>query len=148
MAVFTSQERALQVATPRQMPNAAYVGGRVRRYRNVINLATVNGGSAVTTADTIALTEIPAGSVFDYGMLTSSVTLGTSTLAIGVAGTTGKYRAAAVSTAVDTPAIFGGATAQADTDPSLAVIYPIVTVAVANLPTTGTVVIDLYFGAN
>src|SRR6187402_231462 len=85
---------------------AAY-GARVKRFRATITLASQ------ASADTIVLADLPAGYVFAYGILTSSVTLGAATVAIGVSGTAAKYKAAAVFTAVDTPTLFGTAVAGA-----------------------------------
>ena len=57
-------------------------------------------GSQVTTADTVSLAVIPNGMRFAGGVITSNVSLGTSTIAIGNAASPGKYKAAAVNTAV------------------------------------------------
>ena len=54
-----------------------------------------------TAADTIAVARLPKGAVLRGARIMTSVTLGASTIAIGIAGTTGKYRAAAVFTATD-----------------------------------------------
>lgn len=153
MATFYSKETAGYSANPIVKPATPAYGGLARRYRAVLDLAAVNltvGTTGnVTTADSVVLARIPAGMVFDFGMLTSSVTLGSAVVAVGTNAThasNGQYRAAAVSTAVDAPAVFGLAAAQsgaaltADT-----LVY--LTVATANLPTSGTLVIDLYFNA-
>ena len=123
-------------------------GGRCYRFRSVVNLATVNGGSAVTTSDAIRLATIPAGYIFDRCEMVSSVSLTTSAQAIGTSathGSNGQYRAsAAYGTTVDIlsmtapSAAKAGSALAADTD-----IY--MTLATASLPTSGTVVVDLYF---
>lgn len=93
--------------------------------------------SAVTTADTLNICIMPAGALFQFGVITTGVTLGTSTVAIGISGTTGKYRAAAVFTTVDTPTMFGVASVVANQTPLAADERIIGTIATANLPTTG-----------
>jgi len=113
-------------------------GSRVRRYSGSFTLASQ------TTSDTLIVANIPAGADFAFGVITSSVSLGTSTISIGVAGTPALYRAAATFTAVDTPTTFGPA-AQVRPAALTAEQTVIVTIATASLPASGTLVIDLYF---
>lgn len=144
MTVFQSDVVALQYPATgqRQMPQGATYGGRLRRYRNIVTLASQ------TTSDTIQLGDIPPGNVFAFGVLTTDTSLGSSTIAIGVSGTTGAFRAAATFTATNTPTLFGGVAAQ-DDDPALktAIVLPIVTIAAATMPASGSLIIDLYFSA-
>jgi len=131
------------------LPSGGVVGGRVRRFRTVVTLASQAEG-------TYPAVRIPPGHTFAYGILTSSVSLGSSTVAIGIAGTTGKYRAAAVHTAT-TPTFFGTAAAAGGNPTSGKVGSSpkgtgtdedvILTVAAAALPSSGTLVVDLYFSA-
>jgi hypothetical protein len=116
-------------------------GGRLRRFRATLPFA----GQGI--ADTVVLAKVPAGSTFAYGVINNTATLGASaTIAIGVAGATGKYRAAAVQTATG-PQLFGLATA-ADDVPLAVEETVILTVAAAALPTSAEfAVIDLYFSA-
>lgn len=141
MADLYSTETAGVDTRPQVKASAGAYGARMRRYRASITLATQ------TTADNILLAVIPAGSIFDFGMLTASVSLGTAVVAIGtnkVHASNGQLRAAAVNTAVDTPALFGLTAAMvqaaltADTR-----IY--LTIATASLPASGTLDIDLYY---
>ncbi|MEK0416825.1 MAG: hypothetical protein RI949_831 [Pseudomonadota bacterium] len=123
-------------------PRATVYGARVKRMRATITLASQ------TTSDTILLGLLPAGSTFLYGVLNSTVSLGTSTLAVGIAGTTGKYRAAATFTATDTPTLFGTAATAGATDPALSADESVIaTIATANLPASGTLVVDLIYSA-
>lgn len=111
---------------------------RVRRFRATITLA------AQASGDTIVLADIPAGFLFAGGELTSSVSLGTATVAVGNSTTAGKYKAAAAFTATDTPTPFGTAAAlagSASTDSERVLL----TVGTAALPASGTLVVDLYF---
>jgi hypothetical protein len=116
-------------------------GGRVRRFRATVPFA----GQAI--ADTVTLAKVPAGYTFAYGVINNTATLGaTATIAIGVAGATGKYRAAAIQTATG-PQLFGLASA-ADDAPLAAEETVILTVAAAALPTSAEfAVVDLYFSA-
>lgn len=111
---------------------------RVRRFRATVNLASQ------AAADTVVLADIPSGFCFAGGNITSSVSLGSSTVAIGNASAAGKYRAAAVFTAVDTPTDFGTAVSLAGAASS-ATERVILTVAAATMPASGTLVVDLYF---
>lgn len=141
MANLYSTETAGVDTRPAVKPSAGAYGARMRRYRASITLA------AQATADNILLAVIPAGSIFDYGMLTSSVSLGTSVVAIGTSqthGTNGQLRAAAVATAVDTPTLFGLSAAMAQAA-LLADTRIYLTLATAALPGAGTLVIDLYY---
>lgn len=137
MANTNSDVAALLTATPRQQPNGNSYGGRLRRYRHIVTLASQAGG------DTVTLGEIPAGSVFAFGVLTASATLGSATIAIGTAASPGKYRAAATHTAT-TPTFFGASTA-VDDDPLSANETLLLTNTTAALPSSGTLVVDMYF---
>ena len=128
-------------------------GGRLRRFRAVLNLgaATTTTGSgsdtvAVTTSDNVLLARLPSGACFAFGILTSSVTLGSAVVAIGTSkthGSNGQYHAAATFTATDTPTLFGLAAAIGGSANSADVpVY--LTCATANLPTSGTLIVDLY----
>lgn len=140
MADLFSIETAGYLAKPSIKPSAPAFGARRRRYRATITLATQ------TTADNIYLGRIPAGSAYEAGEITSSVSLGTAVIAIGtskVHASNGQLRPAAVFTAVDTPTAFGTAAALAggalagDVD-----LY--LTIATASLPASGTLVVDIH----
>lgn len=120
-------------------PAASVYGARLKRLRATVNLA------AQTTSDTLLLGILPAGATFAFGVLNSTVSLGSSTLAIGIAGTTGKYRAAAAFTSTDTPTFFGTAAQAGLASPLTAEESVIGTIAAANLPASGTLVVDLYY---
>lgn len=138
MTVFYSTELAGIASLPVVKATSQAYGGRVRRYRATITLA------AQATTDTIVTAVIPAGAIFCFGVITSTVTLATATLALGIAGTTGKYRTAAVFTAVDTPTPFGNTTALSMTALAAAEQH-FLTIAVAALPGAGTLVVDEYW---
>lgn len=126
-------------------------GGRMRRYRAILTLAAQDGVSIDLGM------RIPPGHVFAFGVLSGSVSLGSSTLAIGISGATGKYRAAATHTAT-TATMFGVSAAVAATTHTSSEIGSsplgegtnediLATVATAALPGSGTLVIDMYFSA-
>ncbi|ASQ11841.1 hypothetical protein CN085_19730 [Sinorhizobium meliloti] len=125
-------------------------GARLHRFRAVVTLAS----QAVGTVD-LGM-RIPPGHVFAYGVLNSDTSLGTSTVAIGISGSTAKYKAAGTFTATNTPTLFGANAAVASTSHTSSEVGSsplgegtnediIATVAVAALPASGTLVVDLYF---
>mgnify|MGYP001809917327 FL=1 len=151
MAVFYSNETRGVADSPRNLIGNEAYGGRKRLFRATIpldapNLTSSTAGSQVTTSDTIVLARVPAGYRFVEGVITTSVSLGSSTVAIGITGSTGKYRTAAVFTATDTPTRFGNVAAMA-AGPLAAEEEIFITVAAANLPNTAgaRLVVDLYF---
>lgn len=125
---------------PSTKSNGAFHNARLRRFRATIEY---DGQAA---ADTIVLADVPAGYTFAYGVLTASATAGaTATIAIGTSAASGKYRAAAVFTAANTPTMFGTA-AGAVAAPLTAKERVIATIAAASLPTSADYcVVDLYF---
>ena len=140
MAETYANEISGQSTIPTTMANGGVVGGRLRRFRATITLASQASG------DTIVLAKIPAGHAFAYGVINASATLGgTATVAIGTAASAGKYRAAAIFTAA-APTLFGASTA-VDDSALTAEETVIMTVGAAALPSSGTAIVDLYFSA-
>lgn len=147
---YTNETKGRGDQPPRLLGNEAY-GGRERVFRATIPLdapptSNTAAGTQIASGDTVVLCTRPAGMRFAGGTLVSSVSLGTAQIAVGVAGTPAKYRAAATFTAVDTPTPFGPAARFADDAPS-ADEEIILTVSVAALPNTAgaKLVVDLYF---
>ena len=145
MTVFygiNTTARNIAVNNPLAQLDGSQQGGNVRVYHEVITLATQ------TTSDTIVVAYPSKGETFLRGWLTTTVTLGTATLAVGITGTTGKYRAAAVLTATDTPTPFAvaanmiasGAIPKLTADETV-----FLTIGTASLPASGTLVVDLEF---
>lgn len=139
MANTYASEVAGLETVPVTNSNGAVQGGRLRRFRATITLASQADG------DTIVLASVPAGYAFAYGILNASATLGSSTIAIGVSGTAAKYRASAVFTAA-APTLFGVSTA-VDDAPLTAGETVILTNTTAALPSSGTLIVDLYYSA-
>lgn len=125
-------------ATPQDYPVAADVHGRVRVFNETVLLA----GQVI--ADVIEVGVLPKGARFLYGLLLASATLGAvSTIAIGAPGNAGKYRAAAIFTAVDTPTLFGSALNNSVALAAQEIVQ--ITVGAANLPVGGTLRIQLFY---
>ena len=144
MATYLSTElggSANQTSAPvGYKPRASVYGGRLKRLRATVTLASQ------ATTDTLQLGNLPAGAVFAYGVINSDTSLGSSTLAIGISGTTGKYRAAATFTSTDTPTFFGKAAEAAASDAGLSAEQTVIgTIASAALPSSGTLVVDLFY---
>lgn len=144
MAAYLSTElggSANQTAAPvGYKPRATVYGARLKRIRATVTYATQ------TTSDTLVLGVLPAGATFAFGVVNTTVTTSTATLAIGISGTTGKYRAAAAVTGVDTPTLFGTAAQQGAADPALSAEETVIgTIGTASLPASGTLVVDLYY---
>lgn len=128
-------------SVPSTKSDGGLQGGRVRRFRASVDMAEQG------IADTIVLADVPPGYAFAYGVVTASATLGAAaTLAIGVAGTAAKYRAAAVFTTANTPTLFGTA-AGVSADALEKGERVIATIGVAALPAAGNFVVDLYYSA-
>lgn len=147
--------RALGDIPPNNVGGEPGVGDRVRLHRSTIHLDApfINGTSNAVqwlTTDTALLVpgSMLRGSRFLYGVISTSLSLGTSTVAIGVSGAAGRYRTAAVLTAVDTPTLFGNVLTGLAASPLAADDNIIMTIAVASLPNTAThrLIVDLYFG--
>jgi len=136
---FSNEQQWLGNAIPSPAGDEA-LGGRKRTYRATINLdapklSQTTSGAGVLTTDTVSLCVIPPMSKFVRGWVTTSVSLGTSTIAIGTAALPVKYKPAAVQTVTDTPTAFGGAIQMSQ--PPLNISEELLlTVGVANLPTT------------
>ena len=140
MAVLFSNELTGPLNTiPAIKAKGSVVGGRLRRHRATITLA------GQLTSDTIVIAIPKKGDAFAYGVLNSTVTLGASTIAIGITGTTGKYRTAATFTATNTPTLFGNNAAVAEVDGLTGDETVFITTATAALPGSGTLVVDMFY---
>ena len=165
MASYLSNEQTGYTSKPVIKPSLAAFGARLRRYRSSFNLSTV----AITTADNVYLGRIPAGAVFCFGLASTQVTLGTSTLNIGLSQTHAnntQYCTGLTLTTTNNPVLFGmvndpgsglgtnftslpyGVTATwGSMEPSVLPQRDVyLTVGTANLPTSNnSVVLDMYF---
>lgn len=138
MTVYYANELAPRNTVPVGQVDGSVVNGHVRVHRATIALASQ------TTSDTIVIGLPNIGDSFLYGVITTDTSLGSSTVAIGVTGTTAKYKAAATFTATDTPTVFGKASALTKLTAAETIF---ITIGAATFPSSGTLVVDLYFSA-
>lgn len=145
MANQSSIEYAAYNGTsPQVQPDGKLQGGKVRVLQASFNLAN----AVQANNDVLTLGQLPAGAIIKAIKMTSSVSLATSTVAIGIAGTVAKYRAAAVFTTVDVPTPVGpGAVAKAAAANSVAETL-IATVTTAALPAAGTLIFEIEYVTN
>ena len=123
-------------ATFKDYPASALVGGKLE----VLSQERFTLASDAVASYAIGPI-IPVGAVPLLGIITTTVSLGSSTIAIGIAGTTGKYRAAAAFTTADTPTLFGNAVVLGVA--LTAAKQLLLSVAAAALPASGTLHIAL-----
>lgn len=120
---------------------AARLGGKVRIATAVFNCAT--DAQATYTSPIV----LPKGAQVIAGFINASATMGASaTLAIGITGTTGKYRAAATYTTGDTLTWLGLNATLAT--PLAAAEQILLTVAAAALPGSGRLIIGFLYVDN
>lgn len=137
MTVFYGDQQTLVNAGTTLDPG--FANGTVRSFTETITLATQ------TTSDTIVIGTLPKGAIPLYGILINSATLSTATVAIGITGSTGKYRAAAVKTSI-TPEVFG---VTASTGVALTADETVfITIGTASLPSSGTVCVSMFYAFN
>lgn len=130
---------ANQTAIPAGLkPSASVYGARLRRIRATFTYATQ------TTSDTLVVGVLPTGATVFQVALNTSVSTSTATLALGITGTTGKYRAAAAVTTTDAPQVAMLAARAADS-PLTAEETVFLTIGTASLPSSGTLVVDIIY---
>lgn len=121
-------------------PDVGRVHGTLRAFHETVTLA------AQTTSDTIEVALLPKGAVVLGFVLTTTVSLSTSTIAIGVTGTVDKYKDALVFTAVDTPTWYGNAAAL--NTPLAAEETLFITIGTATLPASGSLQVTTLYCFN
>lgn len=120
---------------PASQADGRVVGGRLQVYQATFDLSLA--AVAKTSGDTNVCFQIPADCKPFAIMLLASATMGaTATIAIGNSTTAGKYRAAAIFTAVDTPTWYFLSSA-GDDAPLSSPETVLMTIAAANLPGAG-----------
>lgn len=134
---YGTQMGRLRNSAPVDLPLAGDVHGRVRVFNEKVVLA------AQPTTDIVEVARLPKGARVLYGILNSTVSLGSSTLAVGIAGNTGKYRAAAVFAAVDTPTVFVPAAVAGEALAAEEIV--ILTIAAAALPASGSLRVMIFY---
>lgn len=120
--------------------SSALMGGKRRTAIAEFTLAT-----DVVGTYTIPI-RLPKGAIVEDVVLNSSVSLGTTTVALGITGATGKYRAAAVYTTTDanTSTALNAAVGVALT----AAEQLIMTTAVASMPASGRLLVRVNYVDN
>jgi len=134
---YGTQMGRLRNSLPVDLPMAGDIHGRVRVFNEKVVLATQ------PTTDIVEVARLPKGARVLYGIVNSTVSLGSSTLAIGVAGNTGKYRAGAVFTVPDTPTLFAPAAVAGEALTAEEIV--ILTIGAAALPASGTLRVMLFY---
>lgn len=119
-------------------PVATVYQSRLKRLRGSFTYAS----QAAT--DTLVVGELPTGATFAFGVLNADTSSGSTTLAIGTSASSAKYKAAAAFTSTDTPTFFGK-TATVAASALTAPETVIVTLAAATAPSSGNLVVDLYY---
>lgn len=138
MTTYAARATSGQNTIPPAVMSAAFTRGKVRAYTDTITFASQADDDIVLFGS-----KIPKGSVFLGGVTTASATAGsTATLAIGITGSTGKYRAAATHTST-APTLFGVHAAHGVA--STADEQILVTIAAAALPSSGTLTVTMFF---
>jgi hypothetical protein len=135
MDYFSAEAPAPASPSVKRPGNAMHA--KLRRTVSTFTMAAQAAGSR------LMLPRVAAGARGVHHRITASVSLGAATAAIGIAGNTGKYRAAAVLTAVETPELVAhtanlAAELAADED-------QFVTIAAAALPGAGTLVVETFY---
>ena len=129
--------RYTDLNTNNKLIDARFLSGKVRVAVDELTMASQAAGAHNTAL------HLPIGAVPLFGIVETSLTLGTATLAIGITGSTGKYRAAATFTATDTPTLFGVGAAIGEA--LTAAEDVILTTAVAALPASGTLRVFIFY---
>jgi len=114
-------------------------GGRVRSASATLTYATQAAG---TQAFDTPL-ELPNGAVIVGGVITTSVTTGSATVALGITGTVAKYKAAAAVTAVTAASLAIPDAAVLTALTAKESVFP--TTASAALPASGTLKVVLFY---
>lgn len=137
---YSTEMNGLLNTVPPSLPSGAVYDANLRRKRATITLASQ------AISDIIVLGKRNIGEAFAFGIMNTDTSLGAATISIGISGSTAKYKADAVFTTTNTPTLFGK-TAEADNDAATTEETIILTVATNALPSSGTLVIDMYFSA-
>lgn len=118
-------------------PDPGFKDGTVRCFVEEVTYASQADG------DTIQIAKLPKGAIPMFGMLVADTSSGSATIAIGVSGTAGKYRAAAVFTATNTPTLFGVESGLCEALSAEETV--IITVGTAALPSSGTLRVMFFY---
>ena len=114
-------------------------GGTIRSLTDTVTYATQ------TTSDTIVIGGgyLPVGARVLEVIMTTSVSTSTATLALGISGSTSKYKSAGAITTTNVPQIYGVAAAL--NVPLTAPEQLFLTIGTASLPASGTLVVTVKY---
>lgn len=126
---------------PARLGDSKYLDGRVHR----LFAEFVLGDAQIAAGDVLVLGKLEKGSVFNNIWITSSVSLGASTISLGNTATPSKYRSAATFTAVDAPTPFGKEAGKIE---SVAEETLIATIGAADLPSAGRLIFEVLYTRN
>lgn len=133
-----AQMTKLDAGTP---PDPGFVDGSLRVFCEKITL------DAQAIGDTVEVARLPKGAVPLYGVIVTDTAFGvTATVAVGISGTAGKYRAAALFNVADIPEVFGVAAGVGEALAAEETV--IVTVGAAALPASGTLRVTMVYAFN
>lgn len=135
MTVFRGTQMTKVAAD--QVFDPGFVNGTVRCFVEQVTL------NSQTTSDTIEVARLPKGAKVLFGVIETDTSLGTSTVAIGITSTTGKYRAAATFTATDTPTLFGVGAGLGTALTAEETVF--ITIGTASLPASGTLRVMFFY---
>jgi hypothetical protein len=129
---------AFNTSPPLKSSPSAF-SGRVRVLSDTITYASQ------ATSDTVIIGggKLPIGAQVLFGLITTTVSTGSTTVAIGSTASASKYKAAAVYTTVDVPQLFG-VTAGLATDTTVEEQI-MVTFAAATAPASGSLKVELFY---
>lgn len=113
-------------------------GARVRELRDVITFASQASGDTIVVGGK----KLPIGATVLYGFINTDTSTATATLAVGISGSTAKYKAAGAVTTTNAPQLFGVVAGAIATTTEEQII---VTVGTAALPSSGTAQIHLFY---
>ena len=136
MATTNSPEYADYAATPQALQAPGKWYGKLRAFEATVALAGQGAG------DDVNLFVLPEGFRPLFGLLQSSASLGSATVAVGVPGDPGRYRAAATFTAADAPTPFGVTAFMAGALDGPQTVR--LAIGTAALPGSGTLIVRLF----
>lgn len=136
---YGTQMNKLRNSQPVQLPASGDVAGRLRIFNEKVDLSA----QAIASGDTIEIAKLPKNARLLYGHLSSTVSLGTATIAIGITGAGNKYRNAATFTTPDQPTLFGNVANIGEALTGEEII--LLTVGAAALPNAGILRVMLYY---
>lgn len=149
MPTFYAPTNVQRFQNPPDLTAGDVNGGSLKSIGVTVDLAAVPRANGTTgnilNGDDLFIGTLPAGCTPVAGFINSTVALGgTATVAVGIPGATGKYRAAAIQNSVGL--IWFGIPAVANyTLGAVGDEQVFLTVAAANLPTSGILQVELLY---